>query len=329
MCSCRVTTPLFVEIVLLPPLRMCKSSSCAVRLARRQAFWTGAVASTCGAIWLASVRSPSAAGAASPSTSEGSTLFSSLATSTWLNSSLTSRPPTAASILGSASSRELVLVQLSVSSTCLLTHTASTANTPTMTGEREDRVDRPVRVLASTRRRCGRARAWWAWPTSPALARQAAQLRKAIGDAGTIDHARASSHVEARKRGRLAGVDCASAVRRRSREDLVMFRVPGRSLAIAALLLGALVLAGCGESSQEKATAQVCAGADSDITKQVKMLSELTLSTNVLSPGQDGPGSDRQRPHEDQGRTAKPRTRAQAAGRSGDANLRKPRSARS
>lgn len=65
------------------------------------------------------------------------------------------------------------------------------------------------------------------------------------------------------------------------------FRVPGRAFAIAALLLGALVLAGCGESSQEKATAQVCA-ARSDISKQAKMLSELTVSTNLLSEGKTG-----------------------------------------
>ncbi len=65
------------------------------------------------------------------------------------------------------------------------------------------------------------------------------------------------------------------------------FKVPGRAFAIAALLLGALVLAGCGESSQEKATAQVCE-ARSDISKQAKMLSELTVSTNLLSEGKTG-----------------------------------------
>ncbi len=57
--------------------------------------------------------------------------------------------------------------------------------------------------------------------------------------------------------------------------------------AIIALLLGALVLAGCGESSQEKAKAQVCK-AKSDISKQVKMLSELTISTNLLTQAKDG-----------------------------------------
>jgi hypothetical protein len=56
---------------------------------------------------------------------------------------------------------------------------------------------------------------------------------------------------------------------------------------IAALLLGVLVLAGCGESSQEKAKAQVCT-AQSDISKQVKMLGELTLSTNIISQAKTG-----------------------------------------
>jgi hypothetical protein len=58
-------------------------------------------------------------------------------------------------------------------------------------------------------------------------------------------------------------------------------------LAIAVLLLGVLVLAGCGESSQEKATAQVCE-ARSDISKQAKMLSELTISTSLLTQAKSG-----------------------------------------
>jgi hypothetical protein len=52
-------------------------------------------------------------------------------TLTELNSSLTNAPPMAASILGSASSYELVFVQLFVLRTCLLTHTANVENTPT------------------------------------------------------------------------------------------------------------------------------------------------------------------------------------------------------
>jgi hypothetical protein len=66
-----------------------------------------------------------------------------------------------------------------------------------------------------------------------------------------------------------------------------VFRVPGRLLAFAAVLLSALVFASCGESSQEKAKAQVCE-ARSDISKQVKMLSELTLSTTVLTEAKTG-----------------------------------------
>jgi hypothetical protein len=57
--------------------------------------------------------------------------------------------------------------------------------------------------------------------------------------------------------------------------------------AVVALLLAGLVLAGCGESSQEKAKAQVCSSR-SDIQKQVKTLSELTLSTSVLSQAKEG-----------------------------------------
>ncbi len=54
-----------------------------------------------------------------------------------------------------------------------------------------------------------------------------------------------------------------------------------KSLAIVALLLGSLVLVACGESAQEKATAEVCA-ARSDISKQLNTLTGLTLST--ISP---------------------------------------------
>ena len=60
-----------------------------------------------------------------------------------------------------------------------------------------------------------------------------------------------------------------------------------KALAIAVLLLGVLLLAGCGESSEEKAKAQVCT-AKSDISKQVKMLSELTISTSLLTQAKDG-----------------------------------------
>jgi hypothetical protein len=60
-----------------------------------------------------------------------------------------------------------------------------------------------------------------------------------------------------------------------------------KTSAIVASLLGVLALAGCGESSQEKAKAQVCS-AKSDISKQVTMLSELTISTNILTQAKDG-----------------------------------------
>ena len=61
----------------------------------------------------------------------------------------------------------------------------------------------------------------------------------------------------------------------------------GRTSALLALLLAGLVLAGCGESSEEKAKAQVCS-AKSDISKQVTMLGELTLSTSILTQAKDG-----------------------------------------
>jgi hypothetical protein len=62
-----------------------------------------------------------------------------------------------------------------------------------------------------------------------------------------------------------------------------------RTLAILAPLLTALALAlaGCGESSEEKAKAQVCS-AKADISKQVTMLSELTLSTSILTQAKGG-----------------------------------------
>jgi membrane peptidoglycan carboxypeptidase len=54
-----------------------------------------------------------------------------------------------------------------------------------------------------------------------------------------------------------------------------------KSLAIAALLLGSMVLVACGESAQEKAKAEVCS-ARADISKQVNTLTGLTVST--ISP---------------------------------------------
>ncbi len=66
-----------------------------------------------------------------------------------------------------------------------------------------------------------------------------------------------------------------------------MYRSPSQPLAVVALLLSVFVLVSCGESSQEKAKAQVCE-ARSDISKQVKTLSELTLSTNILTEAKTG-----------------------------------------
>lgn len=63
--------------------------------------------------------------------------------------------------------------------------------------------------------------------------------------------------------------------------------IRSRSFVLIALLLGVFVLASCGESSQEKAKAQVCQ-ARSNISKEVKKLSELTLSTNVLNEAKSG-----------------------------------------
>jgi tRNA/tmRNA/rRNA uracil-C5-methylase (TrmA/RlmC/RlmD family) len=51
-----------------------------------------------------------------------------------------------------------------------------------------------------------------------------------------------------------------------------------RSVSAAAVVFSALALAACGESTQEKAQAQVCS-ARADISKQISTLSELTLST--------------------------------------------------
>jgi Tfp pilus assembly protein PilP len=51
-----------------------------------------------------------------------------------------------------------------------------------------------------------------------------------------------------------------------------------RLLVLAAVALGALALAGCGESKQEKAEKQVCS-ARNEISKQITKLESLTLTT--------------------------------------------------
>jgi len=61
-----------------------------------------------------------------------------------------------------------------------------------------------------------------------------------------------------------------------------MLAMPARSLAVVAMLLGSAGLAACGESSQEKAKAQVCS-ARSDISKQISSLEGLTISSTTIS----------------------------------------------
>jgi chromosome segregation ATPase len=67
----------------------------------------------------------------------------------------------------------------------------------------------------------------------------------------------------------------------------LVFAASSKPLVAIGLLISALVLASCGESAQEKAKTQVCE-ARSDISKQVKALSELTLSTSVLTEAKTG-----------------------------------------
>ena len=55
-----------------------------------------------------------------------------------------------------------------------------------------------------------------------------------------------------------------------------------RSASAIAVLFSVLALAGCGESAQEKAQAQVC-DARADISKQISTLSSLTLSTSSVT----------------------------------------------
>jgi hypothetical protein len=61
----------------------------------------------------------------------------------------------------------------------------------------------------------------------------------------------------------------------------------GRSLAIVALLSSAFALTACGESSQEKAKAEVCA-ARSDISKQISALAALTPSIATVTDVKSG-----------------------------------------
>jgi hypothetical protein len=58
-----------------------------------------------------------------------------------------------------------------------------------------------------------------------------------------------------------------------------MFKTPSKSTALAALLVSALGLAACGESSSEKATKQVCS-ATKEISAQIKKLENLPISSS-------------------------------------------------
>lgn len=66
-----------------------------------------------------------------------------------------------------------------------------------------------------------------------------------------------------------------------------MHRARSQSFVVIVSLLSVFVLASCGESSQEKAKAQVCQ-ARSAISKEVRKLSELTLSTSILTEAKNG-----------------------------------------
>lgn len=64
-----------------------------------------------------------------------------------------------------------------------------------------------------------------------------------------------------------------------------MFKTVNKSAALAMLLTSAFVLAACGESSQEKATKQACA-AVSEISKQLKKLETLPISSSFATEAQ-------------------------------------------
>jgi len=61
-----------------------------------------------------------------------------------------------------------------------------------------------------------------------------------------------------------------------------MSRIARRSAAVAALSAVVLGLAGCGESSEEKATKQVCS-ATTEISTQIKKLESLPISTGLVT----------------------------------------------
>ncbi|HME04564.1 MAG TPA: hypothetical protein VKG38_16200 [Solirubrobacteraceae bacterium] len=66
-----------------------------------------------------------------------------------------------------------------------------------------------------------------------------------------------------------------------------MFSIFDKAVAVAALAVISFALAGCGESSQEKATKQVCA-ATSEISTQIKKLENLPISTSFPAEAKGG-----------------------------------------
>jgi hypothetical protein len=62
----------------------------------------------------------------------------------------------------------------------------------------------------------------------------------------------------------------------------VTFQALGKSTAVAALMISAIGLTGCGESSSEKATKKVCS-ATSEITAQIKKLQSLPISSSFVA----------------------------------------------
>jgi hypothetical protein len=60
-----------------------------------------------------------------------------------------------------------------------------------------------------------------------------------------------------------------------------------RPVGIIALLLSTAALAGCGESAEDKAKAQVC-DASADISKQISTLSTLPISTSAVTEAKAG-----------------------------------------
>ena len=62
----------------------------------------------------------------------------------------------------------------------------------------------------------------------------------------------------------------------------MMLRAPAKAYCVGVLMAGVLGVAACGESSQAKAKAEVCA-ARSEISKQISKLQGLTLSSSAVN----------------------------------------------